>query len=105
MQKGEPGPAGPPGPTGIIGWQIVPSDIKTIGADIPYFDHSVNCPEGFRVTGGGFSASSSVTVIESIPLQDLDGNGIGWQVVGAVTGIGEASLQVWAVCGRVQQGP
>jgi hypothetical protein len=87
---------GPSGPTGLIRTEIVKSEGK---ADIPnkVAEGSAYCPAGYMVTGGGFSAFTSVIILVNKPLDD----GKGWFVSGKVDGE-YATLEVYAVCVQMQ---
>jgi hypothetical protein len=93
---------GPPGPAGITEWKIVDSDgVANWGTSRIEGTASCDIVNGYTVTGGGFEASTSVTIIVSKPLKDANGNGIGWYVSGRI--IGELpTLKIHAVCAKVQ---
>lgn len=109
---GAQGPAGATGATGaqglpgILGWQIKRVEIST--ADGGYWAGYVECDPGYRVTGGGFSQTEGLEILESKPLLVVvevgtEPIGIGWQAVAApkpdvITG----SIEIWAVCAQVQ---
>jgi len=96
------GPQGPPGSAGTTEWKIVDNDgVADWGTS--RIEGTANCDivNGYTVTGGGFEASTSVTIIVSKPLKDANGNGIGWYVSGRI--IGELpTLKIHAVCAKVQ---
>jgi hypothetical protein len=98
--------SGPSGPKGTIESVIVQGDGVLDNITFPkkiegyaYCDAS----NGYTVSGGGFEASKSVSVIVSVPVNDQNGNG--WYVKGAVTGSVseiEAILKIYAVCAKIK---
>jgi hypothetical protein len=101
---GPQGPAGPQGPSGapsIIKWATATKDGILVGKEI---SGSAACPEGHRITGGGFLASQFLRIRASYP----GGDGKSWFVVGTYleeeNNIPEykPSLKIFAVCVQVQ---
>jgi hypothetical protein len=98
--------ADPSGPQGTIESVMIQSDGVLDDITFPkkiegyaYCDAA----NGYTVTGGGFEASKSVSVIESVPVYDQKGKG--WYVKGAVTGsVSEipATLKIYAVCAKIK---
>jgi len=98
---GPQGPAGPQGPPALTNWIVKYSDPYPFGTDINFAVDFVLCPQGFMVTGGGFSASTNAIVTESKPFQD-ENNIWGWHVI-AVQGEGTTFfIQTWAICVQVE---
>jgi hypothetical protein len=66
------------------------------------FKGTAKCPDGYRVTGGGFSLGKSFGIIESKPSAD----GTAWELVVEpkpdIT-YAPSDVKVWAVCGKVQK--
>jgi hypothetical protein len=103
-QDGAPGLQGPPG---ILGWQIKSVVVYVVDADGNY-SGTAPCDAGYRVTGGGFSQSEGLEILESKPLlvvveAGTEPIGIGWQAVAAPKpDVVEAFIEIWAVCAKVQ---
>jgi hypothetical protein len=115
--KGEPGEQGPPGPQGPLGIakfetvSIIQGPPPIADLTPPYeIEGFAPCSPGFLVTGGGFSVSTSITSVtirESMPMQDTAGNW-GWHVVATVFAtVAEANpaITIRAVCVQVQPSP
>jgi hypothetical protein len=115
--KGDPGPAGPKGDQGpagaaggVSGYEIVNDEIES-GEFDDGLRHSVDCPAGKRVIGGGAAVRNSgydVALVESLPKSASDGwyANDGWTaVVERVDGTrtGSFSLQVTAICATVAE--
>lgn len=96
--KGDTGPQGPPGPNKSF-------DTITVSKTLHVPEYSekdtitaeVQCPEGTKVTGGGFTSNPMRhSALESIP------SGNGWKVIISIDPFGPAvTLTVYAVCGEL----
>jgi hypothetical protein len=93
--KGDTGPQGPQGPPGpsagpgyvhVIGYQIHVPQYELVST-------AATCPDGKVAIGGGFDASDSVRVIQSVPV-DWPAS---WTVTATAT-LQDNWVQAWAVC-------
>jgi len=96
----------PAGPQGVIGWEIR-SVQGTLVIGTNQMSGMAPCSSGFKVTGGGFSRSASVTITASTPFQNpKNPNETGWQVISTVEKeFPEPELTIYAVCVQSQQVP
>jgi hypothetical protein len=104
---GATGATGAQGLPGILGWQIRTAVIDQAD-NLGNYVGSVQCDAGYRVTGGGFSQSEGLEILESRPLLAVveagtEPIGIGWQAVAtSKPDVIEAFIEIWAVCAKVQ---
>lgn len=97
--QGEQGPAGPAGPAGISGYEIA---VVEFAQSIPGWETvqpKAMCPSGKKVLGGGgYSTSTTVIGIGSIPYDDD-----GWRVFFSNTLPASQSptIRVYAICADV----
>jgi hypothetical protein len=104
-EKGETGPQGPAGPPSIIRWATVTKDgVLNASVEPKEIVGYATCPDGYKVTGGGFRGSYYLRIRASHPSDD----GKSWFVTGTYleeeNGIPEykPSLKIFAVCAQVQ---
>jgi len=100
--------AGPPSPPSPIAFKTVGSQgvVSDARENFKQIEDRVECGNGFRVTGGGFSCPTSdgdteCRIMVSEALQDDKKNGIGWHVIAAHRG-SKVQLTVHAICAQVE---
>lgn len=95
---GEPGPPGSPGDAGLTGYEHL-STLFTAPSNVVSFGHSLTCPAGKRILGGGADlANFGWTINSSFPLTETT-----WRVdaLGPAIPAGEPVMEIWITCADI----